>query len=303
VLEGMETFDAACHSLTTLSTGGFSPHDNSIAYYRIIGHANYRLIEYTIVGLMILGGMSFVVHYRFLTGKIRSLWDTIEMRYWWRLMGISVLLIGVERLYRTGLLAALCSGDGSIALAGLESTFRDTLFQVVSMFTTTGFVTRSIGSDYFFAMAKQFFLVMMLIGGCVGSTAGGFKVQRIAILARLMSRELFMLRVSPRASSQLVMDGKVVTDEAVRRVATLFFTWVTLLLFGGAITAAFTDHGAFESFSGMFSALGNIGPCYISIRDLTELPAVVKMTYMFGMLAGRLELLPVLLIFSRKAWR
>jgi len=82
----------------------------------------------------------------------------------------------------------------------------------------------------------------------------------------------------------------------------LFFTWIALLVVGGGITALFSKHGAYESISGMFSALGNIGPCYISVQEMIEISPVVKLTYIVGMLAGRLEILPVLLLFSRKAW-
>jgi trk system potassium uptake protein TrkH len=144
---------------------------------------------------------------------------------------------------------------------------------------------------------------MMVIGGCVGSTGGGFKVLRIAILNRLMFRELFKLRVSPKASGDLVIDKRIIPDTEVRRVAALFFTWIALLVAGGVITALFSNQGALQSFSGMCSAVGNIGPCYISAQDMISLHPVIKITYMFGMLAGRLEILPVLLLFSPKAWR
>jgi trk system potassium uptake protein TrkH len=144
---------------------------------------------------------------------------------------------------------------------------------------------------------------MMIIGGCVGSTGGGIKVMRVVILERLMLRELFKLRAPSKASRSLVIDKKPVPDDESHRTAALFFTWIAMLGVGGGITALFSNQGVLESLSGMFSALGNIGPCYISNADLIALNPVVKVTYIFGMLAGRLEILPVLLIFSRKAWR
>ena len=144
---------------------------------------------------------------------------------------------------------------------------------------------------------------MMVIGGCVGSTAGGFKVLRIAILNRLMFREIFKLRTSSKASKGLIIDRKILSEDEVHRIAALFFTWMALLLFGGVVTALFSNQGPWASFSGMFSAMGNIGPCYISGPDMIDIHPVVKITYTFGMLAGRLEILPVLLLFSRKAWR
>ena len=300
-IEKMPVFDAVCHSLTTLATGGFSPHDTSIAFYRLSGHPNYKLIEYTLVFLMMLGGINFLVHYRVLTGDFRALWDNIEIRYWWRLLAGFTIVIVLERLYRTGALGDLFRGE--LGPGELEEIFRNTIFQVMAVLTTTGFSTRGIGSDFFGFAAKQLFLVMMVIGGCAGSTSGGFKVLRVAVLNRLVLRELFKLRVSSKASSSLIIDKKPVPNDEVHRIAALFFAWIVLLIIGGCITALFTKHGAWESLSGMFSALGNIGPCYISAQDMTVLHPVVKITYIFGMLAGRLEILPVLLLFSPRAWR
>ncbi len=214
-----------------------------------------------------------------------------------------MIVILIERLYKTGALEALFRRGTVIDLGEFERTFRYSIFQVMSILTSTGFATENIGSDFFGAAAKQLFLVMMVIGGCVGSTSGGFKVLRVAILKRLMFRELFRLRISGKVSTGLIIDRKVVPEDEVNRVAALFFTWMAFLLVGGAITALFSNQGALESFSGMFSAVGNIGPCYISGEDMMNIHPVVKLTYIFGMLAGRLEILPVLLLFSRKAWK
>ena len=303
IIEKMPVFDAICHALTTLSTGGFSPHDDSIAFYRLTNHPNYRLIEYTITFFMMLGGINFLVHYRVLTRDFRALWDNIEIRYWWRLLAALTTLIVLEQLYKSGALNAVFTRGVPVRLDDFERSFRHSLFQVVSIITTTGFGTRDIGSDYFGAMAKQLFVVMMVIGGCVGSTSGGFKVLRVAILNRLMFRELFKLRTSDRASADLVIDKRTIGRDEIHRVAALFFTWMVLVLLGGAITALLSSQGPLQSISGMFSAVGNIGPCYISGTDMINIHPVVKVTYILGMLAGRLEILPVLLLFSAKAWR
>ncbi len=300
-IERMPVFDAVCHALTAVATGGFSPHDDSIAFYAT--HPNYRLIEYTLAFIMMLGGINFLVHYRLLTRDFKALWDNIEIRYWWRLIAVFTTVILIERLYKTGALEALFTRGTAIDLGEFERSFRHSIFQVISILTTSGFATKNIGSDFFGAAAKQLFLVMMVIGGCVGSTAGGFKVLRIAILNRLMFRELFKLRTSSKASTGLIIDRKMLSEEETHRIAALFFTWIVFILIGGVITALFSNQGPWKSFSGMFSAMGNIGPCYISGQDMIDIHPVVKLTYIFGMLAGRLEILPVLLLFSRKAWR
>ncbi len=302
-LEGMPPFDALCHALAALSTGGFSPHDASIAFYAQTWHPHFRLIEYTVTALMMLGGINFLVHYRVLTRDVKALWDNVEIRTWWRFVAGFVVIVMFDNMVKSGLLATVFRHPGVVGLSDVESVFRAASFQVTAVLTTTGFSTRDIGSAFFPALSKQVFLAMMVIGGCVGSTSGGIKVMRIVILERLMLRELFKLRAPARASKSLIVDKKPVSDEEAHRTAAIFFTWLALIGIGGGVTALFSDHGALESLSGMFSAVGNIGPCYISNADLVGLKAVVKITYIFGMLAGRLEILPVLLVFSRKAWR
>jgi trk system potassium uptake protein TrkH len=221
---------------------------------------------------------------------------------WWKLVcGFTCILI-LERMHRTGAFRALFQCGEPLDLQALESSFRHSLFQVVSVITTTGFGTRDIGSDFFGPIARQLFLVMMVIGGCVGSTSGGFKVMRIVILNRLVCEEIFRSRVSSRASTGLVIDGRMISDEDIHRVAGLFFAWIVLIILGGAVTAALSHLGPWASLSGMFSALGNIGPCYISVPEMIQLHPIIKITYIFGMLAGRLEIIPVLLLFSRKTW-
>jgi trk system potassium uptake protein len=299
---GMGLFDSMCHALTAVSTGGFSPHDSSLAYYRINNYPHYRLIEYLTTFFMLLGGINFIIHYQVMTGRIKALWDNAEMRCWWRLLGLFSLVIALERLHQTGQLGVLAAGQ-RIGLQELEEIVRTTVFQVISIITTSGFAINDIGGEYYGTAAKQLFLVMMVIGGCAGSTSGGFKVMRIVILQRLMRGELFRARISSRASSGVVIDGRIVSDIEIQRVAGLFMAWIVFLIVGGSVTALFSRHGAYASFSGMFSAVGNIGPCFISVNEMSQLHPVVKITYIAGMLAGRLEILPVLLLFSRKAWQ
>ncbi len=303
VMAKMPTFDAICHSLTTLSTGGFSTHDSSIAFYQAAGYSHFKLIEYIFIFFMTLGGINFLIHYRVLMGDFRALYDNIEIRYFWRIIAGFTAIILAEHFFVSGEFAALFHSGKAIDLAQAEQAFRHTLFQVISVLTTTGFGTRDIGASFFGSGAKQLFLVMMVIGGCVGSTGGGIKVLRITILNKLMLRELFKLRVSGKASNQLRIDDTIVSDDEIHRVSTLFFSWVALLLIGSLVTAFLSDHGPLEAASGMFSALGNIGPSYISVDDMISINPVIKITYILGMLAGRLEIIPVLLLFSPKAWR
>ena len=137
----------------------------------------------------------------------------------------------------------------------------------------------------------------------MGSTGGGIKVMRIVILFKAFLKQIKKLRLSRKALSEVVIDFSIVPESELKRITGLFFGWLFLLVIGGLITAFFTDLKSWEAFSGMFSAVGNIGPCYISAQQMSELPVIVKLTYTFGMLAGRLEILPVLIIFSYNSWK
>ncbi len=297
---GMPLFESICHSFTALSTGGFSPFDASIAQYQITGHPHYILIEYILIIGMLLGGTNFLIHSRLLKREWRALWDNTEMRYWWSLIGAFIVLILAERLFRT---EAVTGAAAPGFLRNLETNVRSVAFQVVSIITTTGFGTHDIGGPFFGHVARQLFLVMMVVGGCVGSTGGGIKVLRVGILAKLVRREIFRLRTPPRSVSTVIIDGKPVQTNEVYRIGAMFFAWIVLLVIGGTVTALLSHLDSYSAFSGMFSALGNIGPCYISVPDMGSLNWIIKLVYIFGMLAGRLEILPVLLILSRNVWK
>ncbi len=299
----VKLFDALSHAFTTISTGGFSIYDNSIAHYRISGHPFYHLIELTYVLFMLAGGINFFIHFRFWRGNPKSLWDNTEMRYFWAFLlgGIALIALNTGKTY-----GLFYYDTGSTYYTGFKSLLlhiKDIAFQSTAIMTTTGYATRDINSMRFAAFAKQLFLLFMVIGGCAGSTGGGLKVIRVAILSKLLTNRVAKLNVNRLRRIPLTVDGKIVTDEEIKRITTIFFSWVTLLIIGGGITAFFSSLSGWSSLSGMFSALGNIGPCYISQSEMVALHPIVKLTYIVGMLAGRLEIFPILIIFSRKFFR
>ncbi|MFC1538531.1 TrkH family potassium uptake protein [Candidatus Latescibacterota bacterium] len=292
-LLGLSFLDAICHSFTTLSTGGFSTYNASIDYFRRAGFTHYKAIEYALTFFMFLGGVNFLLHYKILSGRFRDVSRNTELRTFVSIIFFATAFIMIEHYrYFPG-----------VTLERLETEFRHSIFTVVSLITTTGYGTTDINEPYFPVMAKQIFLLMMLIGGCVGSTGGGIKVMRIIILFKAFTGQIKRLWLPRKAFSEVVINNKIIPDLELKRVTGLFFGWLLLILVGGLITAFFARLGSWESLSGMFSAVGNIGPCYISVQQMSDLPAIVKITYIFGMLAGRLEILPILLIFSGKAWQ
>ncbi len=291
IIAGTSVFDAVAHAFTCLSTGGYSPYDASIAHYREAGYDYYIAIEYILTLGMILGGMNFFVHFRALSGDAKSLWDNMEVRIWWGILAVGTGLVMIDHFMDAG-------------WGEYETVFRKSLFQVASIATTTGFGTENIGGNYFPALAKLIFLILMVIGGCVGSTGGGIKVMRIGVLARMVKRQIHRVITGRRTTNLLLVDGDTIETEEIRRIAALFGGWMFFLAIGGMVTA-FLSHqlGPLEAASGMFSAMGNIGPCYISVEGMIELHPLTKIVYIIGMLAGRLEILPILMLLSRRTWR
>lgn len=293
---GMSLYDAVSHALTCVSTAGYSTHDASIAYYERAGYAHHAAIEYVLILGMWAGATNFLVHYRLLRGGIKALWDSDEMRLWWCVLGGALLLVLGSRLWS----AAAAASAGTEPLSGV---FRHSLFQAISIGTTTGYSTRDIATDYFPPLAKHVFLALMVIGGCGGSTAAALKIPRFVILGKLMVRQV-KKAVKPESEVDLLLvDGRKVSAEEIERTAGLLVAWLVLLLAGSVVTAALSPHGALESASGMFSALGNIGPCYIPVPDMMRLNPAIKVFYIFAMLAGRLEIVPVLILFNPRTWR
>jgi len=288
-IEGLSLFDSITHSFTTLSTGGFSPHDKSIGYYSTMGYKYSNLIEYTIIIFMLFGGINFLIHYRTFQGDIRAIWDSFEIKLFWLIIIGGTTLVLIEQVIYKG-------GE-------IEELFRTSLFQVVAIITTTGYATKDIGAPIYLGVSKQIFLVLMIIGGSVGSTGGGIKVLRIGILLKLIKTKIISIINPPRTPSFVKVDGRRLEIEEVNRVSALFGAWIFLLIIGGLVTALFSDYNAIQSFSGMASALGNVGPCYISASEMINLLPIVKITYIMGMLAGRLEILPILMLFFKNTWR
>jgi trk system potassium uptake protein TrkH len=299
----VKLFDALTHAFTTVSTGGFSIYDNSIAHYRISGHPFHHLIELTYLVFMLVGSINFFIHFRFWRGNPRSLWDNAEMRYFWVILLGGIMLIALSTARTYGLFYYDTNGTFHTGAKSLFLHIKDIAFQATAIMTTTGYATRDIGSFRFTAFTQQVFLLFMVIGGCAGSTGGGIKVIRVAILAKLLKNRVAKLNSHRLARTPLAVDGKIVSDEEIKRIATILFSWIALLVIGGGITAFFSSLSGWASFSGMFSALGNIGPCYISNSEMVALHPVIKLTYIFGMLAGRLEIFPIVIIFNRKFFR
>ncbi len=286
LIGGMTVFDAITHAFTCISTGGFSTHDASFAFWqhRHMGHPCF--IEFSAVAIMLAGGANFLIHYKVLQGKVTTIFTDFEMKWYWTFTIAALVLIMLDHFMAFARLEPLDITD-------LFKIFRISLFQVASLVTSTGYLTVDINSPFFPVLSKQILLTLMIIGGCIGSTAGGIKAMRAGILFRLFALELKRLVMPRRAVLPLVISGKVVDTDEIHRVAAVVWGWLVIVMVGAFITAFFSDLGPWQSLSGMASAMGNMGPFYFSVHKMASLSPVIKLTYIFGMLAGRLEILPL----------
>jgi trk system potassium uptake protein TrkH len=296
LIGGMDVFDALNHSFTCISTGGFSTHDASLAFYTDHAYPRAVFIEYAVILIMLAGGTNFLVHYKVFTGNVFSICTDFEMKWYWGILAGAVVLICFDHFQRLNL-------SFMEIVTGFHEVFRAALFQVASMLTSTGYLTVDINTSFFHAVSKQIFMMIMVVGGCVGSTAGGIKVLRFAILAKTFQTQIKRIWRPGRAVLPVVTAGKIIPDRELERIASLFWIWLILIGAGAVITAVFSDLDAWQSFSGMASAMGNMGPFYFSVDKMASLHWLIKLTYIFGMLAGRLEVIPLAFLFSRVPWR
>ena len=282
-LGGMDWFDAICHTFATISTGGFSTKQDSI------GHWNSPYIQYVVIIFMILGGVNFILHYFALTGKWRKILKNEEFRIYWGMILVLTISLFIYLL-------ATNSKLGSV-----ESIFRASMFQIVSILTTTGFCTANYiewGSFMIVLVSLLFF-----IGGSAGSTSGGIKVIRISLLIKNFYYELYRL-IYPNAVMPVRYNEKTVTSQVMNTVVAfvsiyilvVIVSTIILTLLGLNVEEAFSASGACLSSIG--PGLGSVGP----VGSYAALPIAAKWLLTFLMLIGRLELYTVLLLFVPSFW-
>jgi trk system potassium uptake protein TrkH len=284
MLAGMTGFDALCHALTTLSTGGFSTRNASIAAF------HSPLIEWIVIVFMMLAGMNFVLHYRALTGRFREIGRDAELRYFLAVVALSFGLIWLADV----VLGAFVTGPPG---------FRDVLFTVVSIVTTTGFATADF--ETWPSVSHLLLLGLMLLGAMAGSTSGGVKSLR-ALLAMRAVRGTFRAAGHRNAVQPPVMyGGRPVSDEVITSI------WVFLAVYFAlagamAVVVAAAGYDMPTAISGGLTSIGNVGPGLGEIGPydhFAHFPSGVKLGFIFCMLAGRLELFTLLVLFSASYWR
>jgi len=282
IFGGMSFFNALCHSFGTMATGGFSTQNDSIT-----GYSPY--IQYVVIVFMILAGTNFTLHYYALHGKLKKVWQNEEFRYYFFL----ILIIGI---IITSFLFVFNYGD-------FEKSFRDSLFQVVSIITTTGYVT----SDYLIWPGGVLWVIiflLMFIGGSAGSTGGGMKIIRQLLLFKNTIAE-FKRAIHPNAVVTVKYNKKSVPQQIIFLIMAFFFTYIIIFGFGTFVMTLFGLD--FETAIGAtIASLGNIGPGIGNVGptgNYAFIPTGGKWFLSFLMLLGRLELFTVLIILSPAFWK
>lgn len=280
---GMGWFDSICHSLTTTATGGYSTRQESIAAFDSI------YIEYIITIFMFLSGINFtLLFYLLFKGKFNKLSGDTEFR-WYSGIVLSLTLITT--------IVLLCTKD-----YGIEESFRKSLFQIVSIQTTTGFST----CDYMLWPPILWFLIILLMycGACAGSTSGSIKCVRIAMLFKVIQND-FQRIIHPNAIIPLRINGQVVHSKAKITLLAFFAVYVMVILVGWGIMISLGLNFA-ESYGVVVSSVCNVGPAlgsYGPAYSWAHMPDAGKWVCSFLMLIGRLELFSILLLFTPGFWK
>ena len=292
---GMSFFDAINHAMSTLSTGGFSTKNNSVAHWN-----NTPIIQYIITFFMLIAGTNFVLSYFAFTGKIRKIFRDQEFKFFMTFIGISTLIVALVLYNNVDL--TLSSFNHPQIFGTLESSFRHAFFQVVAVITTTGFVTADFTAWTPFLTIV--FFGLMFMGGSAGSTSGGVKGVRHMLMIKSGFLE-FKRALHPNAILQPRHNGSILKEEVVYNIYAFFILYLLSFIFGALVFGALGLD--FESAIGVAaSSLGNVGPAlgsYGPAFSYSELPEFGKWWASFLMLLGRLELFTVLILFTPFFWK
>ena len=292
---GMTFFDAINHSLCTLSTGGFSTKNASVAYWN-----GQPVIQYIIIVFMFLAGTNFVLSYFAFKGKIQKAIFDEEFKLYFKFIFFFTLIAALIIYFGTDF--SVSSIDHPMVFGKAEAAFRHALFQVIAIVTTTGFVT----ADYtlWTPFLVVFFFGLMFLGGSAGSTSGGVKVVRHMIMIKNSFLE-FKRTLHPNAILPVRYNKKAVSGDIVFNILGFFVLYMLAFIVGALVFSMFQID--FESAVGLSaSSLGNVGPAlgnYGPVHNYADLPTLGKWWSSFLMLIGRLELYTVLILLTPFFWR
>jgi trk system potassium uptake protein len=282
MIGSMSWFDALNHAFTTLPTGGFSTKNASVAHFDNV------YIDGVVIVFMLIAGINFSLHYQALRGRPLAFWKDSECRFF---LGVSLILtlVVATDLYGT-------------VYATIGQSLRYAAFQVVSIFTTTGYAT----ADYELwpPMSQIILLLCMFVGGSAGSTSGGMKCLRILLCFKYSYKELFSL-IHPRAVSHIKIGGKTVPEEVMRSVLAFLALYMALFALGTVLLAGIGVDFV-TALGAVAAAIGNIGPGFGMVGpvdNFSQIPHLGKWLLSWLMLLGRLEIYTLIILVVPEFYR
>ncbi|MDO4268588.1 MAG: TrkH family potassium uptake protein [Eubacteriales bacterium] len=276
----MPLFDALATSFGTAGTGGFGIKNDSMA-----GYSPY--IQNVVTVFMILFGINFNAYFLILMGKVGQALKMEEVRAYLLVIAAAIALISWNSLE---------------LFSSLGESVHHAAFQVGSIITTTGFATTNF--DLWPQLSRSVLVVLMFIGACAGSTGGGIKVSRLIILAKTVRKELIQM-VHPHAVKKVKMDGKLIEHEVVRATNVYMVAYVLIFVFS-CLLVSLDGQSLVTNFTAVAATFNNIGPGLEMVGpsgNFQIFSNFAKLVLIFDMLAGRLEIFPILVLFSRETWR
>lgn len=279
-LAGMPWYDSFIHAFGTAGTGGFSNRNASVGAY------NSMTIDMIICIFIILFSINFALHFLLLTRRFREVLQSDELKFFIITLAVATVLICVDIRY---------------LYPDFKQTFRYAFFHVCSIISTTGYSTTDwLYWPYF---AQMILVLLMFCGACAGSTGGGMKCSRILVLFRTIRREIHHI-IHPRSVEVIKLDGKVVEEKTIHSIIVFIGCYILIIL--GAATLITLDNVPFaESFSAALTSMSNVGPglgTFGPAGNFSSLSAFSKCVMSVTMIIGRLEIIPILILFSPSAW-
>ena len=280
IIAKMNWFDAICHSFGTIATGGFSTKNTSIADYS-------ATIQYIIIVFMFLSGMNFILHYLFFHGKFKKTFKNEQLRAYFLIVMIVSIILTINNLsyYKD-----------------IENSFRQSLFQVVSIITATGFTSADYEQWTQFSVTLIFFI--MFIGACVGSTGGGIKIARHIVLIKSLKAH-FRKIIHPNVVAPVRYNDKTLNVQAINSISSfimiyfLTFAIGSFLMMAIGLDAKSASSSVITTLGGIGPGLGIVGP----VKNFASLPDIGKFYLSFNMILGRLEIISVLTLFTRSFYK
>jgi trk system potassium uptake protein TrkH len=280
---GLSFFDAVCHSFCTIATGGFSTHSASILFF------DSAYIEGVIIFFMFLAGINFTLHFQMLKGNFRTALGNEELRLYAAVIACATLII---------VAANIVAGPSH----NFSKVFRDALFIVVSLITTTGFGTADF--ELWPPVCMIVIIALMFIGGCAGSTAGGIKEVRILLLFKYALLQLRRL-VHPHQIQTIKFGPTRVPQEVLIAILGFFVLYLVFFFFASLLVAS-TGVDIVTGTSAVITTLGNVGPGLNLVgptQNFSILPPMAKVVLILCMMAGRLELYTIVVLLTPAFWR